>query len=109
MKSAPLRLLLREVANNLYYYEQTVYNVVPRIYRDFEEGLLKYYSGESLSVLPFLRFNNWTGADRDGNPHITAAITAQTAHWHKETILKLYEQSLEQLTDYLSVSSRRMG
>jgi phosphoenolpyruvate carboxylase len=100
---------LREVANNLYYYEQTVFELVPRLYHDFEKAMLTYYKGEYLSLPPFLRFNNWTGADRDGNPHITAAITMQTARWHKETVLKMYQKKLEELQDYLSISSRRVA
>jgi phosphoenolpyruvate carboxylase len=98
---------LLEVANVLYYFENSIYGMVPRLYRDLEAALLKYYPGEPFMLPVFLRFNNWTGADRDGNPYITSRVTAQTARWQKDTILKLYRKSLAKLSTYLSNSSRR--
>ncbi|NWJ47436.1 MAG: phosphoenolpyruvate carboxylase [Chloroflexi bacterium] len=97
---------LHEVANTLYYFESTLYPMVPRLYRDLEKALLRYYPGESFMIPTFLRFNSWTGADRDGNPHITATITAMTSRWQKKTILKLYRGSLERLAEELSPSLR---
>ena len=81
--------------------------MVPRLYRELETALLQNYPGEAFALPTFLRFNNWTGADRDGNPYITAQVTAQTARWQKEVILKLYRQSLTRLATWLSNSSRR--
>lgn len=98
---------LLEVANVLYYFENSIYGMVPRLYRDLEAALLKYYPGEAFILPVFLRFNNWTGADRDGNPHITSEVTAQTARWQKDSVLKLYQKSLTKLSTYLSNSSRR--
>jgi phosphoenolpyruvate carboxylase len=102
---APTPLL--EVANTLYYFEETIYSMIPQLYRDLEAALRRYYPGEDFPLPPFLQFNSWTGADRDGNPHITPAITAQTAYWHKDVILQLYQNSLEKLSTHLSPSSRR--
>jgi len=101
---APTPLL--EVASTLYYFQENIFEMTPRLYRDLEAALHHYYPGEAFPLPAFLRFNSWTGADRDGNPHITPAITAQTARWHKDTILQLYQASLEKLTTYLSPSSR---
>ncbi len=98
---------LLEVANILYYFENSIYQMVPRLYRELESALFKYYPGEAFFLPAFLRFNNWTGADRDGNPNVTAQITAQTARWQKDVILKLYRQSLQRLSVGLSNSSRR--
>jgi phosphoenolpyruvate carboxylase len=98
---------LLEVANVLYYFENSIYNMVPRLYRDLERALFTYYPGEPFQQPIFLRFNNWTGADRDGNPFITAYITARTARWQKDTILRLYAESLKKLGKYLSNSSRK--
>ncbi len=98
---------LLEVGNILYYFENSIYKMVPRLYRDLETALLKYYPGEAFALPAFLQFNNWTGADRDGNPYVTAEITARTARWQKDVILKLYQKSLLKLGTYLSNSSRR--
>ncbi len=96
-----------EVANILYYFENSIYGMVPRLYRDLEKALLQYFPGETFMLPTFLRFNNWTGADRDGNPYITPEVTARTARWQKDTILKMYAASLIRLGTYLSNSSRR--
>jgi len=98
---------LHEVANTLYYFEHTLYPMTPRLYRDLEQALLEYYPGEAFIIPAFLRFNNWTGADRDGNPFITAAVTLQTARWQKHSVLHLYKSSLENLGNYLTSSARR--
>ncbi len=103
--TAPTPLL--EVANTLYYFEESIYNMIPRLYRDLEAALRQNYPDEAFPLPAFLRFNSWTGADRDGNPNITPSITAQTARWHKDIILRLYQASLEKLNTYLSPSSRR--
>ena len=98
---------LLEVGNILYYFENSIYGMVPRLYRDLEGALLRYYPGEPFMLPTFLRFNNWTGADRDGNPYVTAQVTAQTARWQKGLILRLYSQSLTRLAVWLSNSSQR--
>ncbi|HEX2910323.1 MAG TPA: phosphoenolpyruvate carboxylase [Chloroflexia bacterium] len=98
---------LLEVSNVLYYFENSIFRMVPRLYRELENALLKYYPGEPFVLQPYLRFNNWTGADRDGNPFITSQVTAQTARWQKDVVLKLYQRSLDQLSIYLSNSTRR--
>lgn len=103
--SAPTPLL--EVANTLYYFQESIYAMTPQLYRDLEMALRKYYPDEDFPLPPFLRYNSWTGADRDGNPHVTPAITAQTARWHKDTVLQLYQASLENLSNQLSPSARR--
>ena len=98
---------LLEVSNVLYYFENSIYGMVPQLYRELETALLKYYPGEAFIMPAFVRFNNWTGADRDGNPYVTAPITSQTARWQKDLILKLYSQSITKLATLLSNSSRR--
>lgn len=98
---------LREVSNTLYYFEESLFGMTPRLYRDLEAALRRYYPHDDFMLPVFLRFGSWTGADRDGNPHITAAITAQTARWQKETVLLFYERSLKRLLQHLSNSTRR--
>lgn len=99
---------LREVSSTLYYFEHSLFQMTPRLYHDLEAALRHYYPQAEFTLPVFLRFGSWTGADRDGNPHVTAAITAQTARWHKETILLSYEKSLENLARHLSNSTRRV-
>jgi phosphoenolpyruvate carboxylase len=94
-----------EVNNGLYYFEHSLWEVLPRIYADLEMALARYYPGHSFAVPALLRFGSWMGGDRDGNPHVTAAVTEHTLLVHRETALALYEDDLERLQRHLSVSA----
>jgi phosphoenolpyruvate carboxylase len=96
-----------EVRNGLYYFEQSLWDVVPRLYRAAEDALAANYPGEEFAVPPFLRFGSWIGGDRDGNPHVTAIVTEQTLLLHKDVALGLFERDLDELQRHLSVSSDR--
>ncbi len=96
--------VLDEVRNGLYYFEESLWLVVPRLYRDLEAALAAAYPGEAFVVPGFLRFGSWIGGDRDGNPAVTARITEQTLRLHKETALALHERALAALQHHLSVS-----
>ena len=64
--------VLDEVAGGLYYFENTLFDVVPRVYRALASALAHAYPGEQFTIPPFLRFGSWIGGDRDGNPFATA-------------------------------------
>jgi phosphoenolpyruvate carboxylase len=96
-----------EVRNGLYYFEQSLWDVVPRLYRAVEDALAASYPGEPFTVPPFLRFGSWIGGDRDGNPHVTARVTEQTLLLHKDVALGLFERDLDELQRHLSASSDR--
>jgi len=97
--------VLDEVRNGLYYFEESLWELVPRLYREVEEALASAYPGEAFDVPPFLRFGSWIGGDRDGHPHVTALVTEQTLRLHRETAFSLYEGSLAELERELSVAA----
>ena len=97
--------VLDEVRNGLYYFEETLWELVPSLYREVEAALAAAYPGAAFVVPPFLRFGSWIGGDRDGHPHVTAQITEQTLRLHRETALALYEGSLAELERELSVAA----
>jgi phosphoenolpyruvate carboxylase len=97
--------VLDEVANGLYYFEFTLWEVVPRLYRDLQTALAEAYPAERFEVPALLRFGSWVGGDRDGNPHVTARVTEQALRLHKETVLGLYERDLQHLQRHLSVAA----
>src|SRR5207302_2555066 len=50
------------------------------------------------------RFGSWVGGDRDGNPNVDAAVTAETLRFHRERALSRHLASLEELARGLSVA-----
>ena len=96
--------VLDEVRNGLYFFESSLWDVVPRLYRDLEDALRDEYPDDQFDVPSFLRFGSWIGGDRDGNPSVTARVTEHTLRLHKDTALALYEGSLRALQRHLSVA-----
>lgn len=96
--------VLDEVRNGLYFFETSLWDVVPRLYRDIELAIAETWPGTVLEVPSFLRFGSWIGGDRDGNPGVTAAVTEHALRLHKDVALALYEGSLRALQRHLSVS-----
>jgi phosphoenolpyruvate carboxylase len=96
--------VLDEVRNGLYFFETSLWDVVPRLYRDMEVAIAETWPGSQVDVPSFLRFGSWTGGDRDGNPGVTATVTEHALRLHKDVALALYEGSLRALQRHLSVS-----
>jgi len=95
--------VLDEVRNGLFYFEESLWQVVPRLHREMEEALAAAYPGRELPVPPFLRFGSWMGGDRDGHPHVTARVTEATLRMQKDAVLALYAKELEELQRSLSM------
>jgi phosphoenolpyruvate carboxylase len=97
--------VLDEVRNGLFYFEESLWEVVPRLHREMEEALAAAWPGHDLAVPAFLRFGSWMGGDRDGHPHVTAKVTLATVRIQKDAVLALYARELEGLQRGLSVQA----
>lgn len=96
-----------EVEHGLFYFEVTLFDVLPKIYEDMEKALIKYYPHEKIIVPNFLRFGSWIGGDRDGNPFVTPKVTRETLKLHRTIVINEYIQVLEKLITELSHSDKR--
>ena len=97
-----------EVKNGLYYCEHSIWETVPRVYRDLHEAMEICYAIPSPYIRPFLRYRSWIGGDRDGNPYVTPGVTRQTLRVHQNAAWKGYLRELDLLWTELSISSLRI-
>ena len=93
--------VLDEVRTGLYFFEATLYNVLPEIYSEFARVLALAYPGEKFAVPTFLRYGSWIGGDRDGNPFVTVDVTEQALRTMKDAILTLYNVTVDELYHHL--------
>ncbi|BFH11794.1 phosphoenolpyruvate carboxylase [Paenibacillus melissococcoides] len=97
--------VLDEVRNGLYYFNETLFDVLPEVYQELERCLDKYYPTQSWHVPTYLRFGSWIGGDRDGNPSVTAEVTWKTLQMHRKLAIRKYEERLKELFRSLSFST----
>jgi len=97
-----------EVENGLYYFDNVLFDVLPRIHEDLEDYLYETY-GQRFKVPPYLHFGSWIGGDRDGNPNVTADVTWKTLEMQRELVLNKYKKSLRMLRELLSHSSKKVN
>jgi len=99
--------VLDEVRGGLYYFERTLFDLVPEMEARLRRGLERTWPGEAFDVPHFLQFGSWIGGDRDGNPYVTPAVTEQTLREHQTTAVRLYRRSFERMHGHLSVAEER--
>ncbi len=79
-----------EVRTVMAAFDETLFQVVPVVYRELDRAL----AGQNLASTPvpaFLKFGSWVGADRDGNPYVTAQVTREAATIQAEHALRALE------------------
>ena len=96
--------VLDEARNILFYFGETLFDVTPRLYADLDKALSENYPGETFDIPNFLEYGSWVGGDRDGNPTITLAHTAEVLRLHQELALSKFIPAVRTLSDRLSQS-----
>ena len=81
-----------------------LWEVVPGIYGDMRRALETCYPGTRFHLPVFLKFGSWIGGDRDGHPHVTSDITAQTLLWLREAAVQAHLDCCRRLIEFLSIS-----
>jgi phosphoenolpyruvate carboxylase len=95
---------LDEVRAAMTAFDETLFRVVPALYRSLDRALSGPASGRVASAAPpFIRYGSWIGADRDGNPFVTAEITKQAAAIQAEHVLRALENATERIGRALTV------
>jgi len=101
--------VLDEVKAGLYYFDETLFDVLPDIHRELRISLRKHFPETRWDNVPnFLFFGSWIGGDRDGNPFVTHDITWKTLELQRNLILKKYLEVFDNLIDRYSYSNTRI-
>ena len=96
-----------EVKTTLYFVGQIFWVALPEIYERLETALDKHYPGVKVDHSWF-RLASWIGGDRDGNPYVTAEVTAETLHLHRGLALENHRRAMQDLSRRLSMSDKRI-
>jgi phosphoenolpyruvate carboxylase len=93
-----------EVLNVQWYLENVLFDVVGEVYEALERALAEHYPGVDAPKL--FEFRSWAGSDRDGNPHVTPAVTAETLARQRRVVCERYRAALKRLSGMLSQDGR---
>ena len=92
-----------EINNTINNTLDALWDAVPRLSYDMTSAFEIYYN-EKVTISNFIRFHNWVGGDRDGNPAVTYKITEYAIQTKKIRITEKFINSLEMLYDELSIT-----
>jgi phosphoenolpyruvate carboxylase len=103
LRSQELRPL-DEVRTLMGIFDETLFRLVPSVYREFSASLDTGNDGAQPPLAPaFLRFGSWVGGDRDGNPHITAQVTRETVLIQSDHVLRGLEAATTRIGSGLTL------
>lgn len=108
-RTSPIRTTrptpLDEVRSAMNVFDQTLFEVVPQVYRLLDERLQGEASGVAPAQAPaFVRLGTWIAGDRDGNPFVTAETTEQAAAIAAEHVLLGLERAATRIGRSLTLA-----
>jgi phosphoenolpyruvate carboxylase len=83
-----------EIAWGLHFFREVLFDVMPQVLERLEYALMRHYPESPVDVPGFFRFSSWIGGDRDGNPGVTAAITARAIEEGRRAAIERFRQRL---------------
>lgn len=96
--------VLDEVDYALHYFQEVLFDTIPHLSARLKQAMKGSFKGLTPPKNNFCRFGSWVGADRDGNPSVTPAVTWETACYQRGIVLERYLDSVKRLTTLLSLS-----
>ena len=91
-------LVYDEINNGLHYFDASLFNAIPKVYRNIKDAIVEIYPELSDYALPaFVNFGSWIGGDRDGNPFVTHETTEMAVLMHANTVLRHYQVLIRKL------------
>ncbi|MFM7206765.1 MAG: phosphoenolpyruvate carboxylase [Planctomycetaceae bacterium] len=83
-----------------------LWEAVPQVHAALRRALGQHHPGHRFRVPAFLSFGSWMGGDRDGNPFVTADVTATTLVRLRDAAIDAHLAWCDRLHDLLTVSAR---
>ncbi len=97
--------IAQECAWGMHFFDEIIFEATGQVYELFDAALGELYPETPLTVPPCIRFSSWIGGDRDGNPNVTAQVTADAVGEARLLALRHYVTRLENLSHRLSISA----
>jgi phosphoenolpyruvate carboxylase len=99
----------QEIAWGLHFFEQTLFDRLPELLDRLRGAIERHYPGARIEVPAFLRFGSWIGGDRDGNPFVTAEMTAAAIAANRRACLERYREGVHVLMRSLSIAGNTVA
>ncbi|MGJ9463163.1 phosphoenolpyruvate carboxylase [Actinotignum sp. GS-2025e] len=99
---------LDEARNVMWYLRSLYTDTLPDVITDFRDELERYGAHLPEDAVP-IRFGSWIGGDRDGNPYVTADVTADVLRLQSSTAIDIAVWFVNRAMLSLSISSRLSG
>jgi phosphoenolpyruvate carboxylase len=98
-----------EIKMGLDYYDVSIFETLPSLYREISEALQTSYGLEidTLNLPQVLEFGSWIGGDRDGNPFVTPQVTRDSIQLARGHLLLYYQRQLQEIMDLLTTSAQQ--
>jgi phosphoenolpyruvate carboxylase len=96
-----------EVRTGLYFIGEIFWDVLPRLYAELDRALAQHYP-QLRGPDRWLTLASWIGGDRDGNPNVTAEVTAETLRLHRGLAIEQHRKALHDVARRFSLSARRV-
>ncbi len=89
---------LDEVRTTMAIFDETLFRIVPTLYRSLDHLVLDGESGARKPAAPaFMRLGSWVGGDRDGNPNVTWQVTREALATQAEHVLLALERAANRI------------
>ena len=83
-----------------------IWEAVPEVHAAVRRGLADAYPDHRFTIPTFLTFGSWMGGDRDGNPFVTADVTAATLQRLRQAAIDRHLEWCRRLDEMLTISLR---